>query len=156
MRYWLLKSEPDVYSINDLQRDRTTLWHGVRNYQARNFLREMAVGELALFYHSNAEPPGIAGVCAIRRPASPDPTQYDRRSEFYDPRATPAAPRWFCPEVEFRESFNRLLPLDELRRAPALKEMVLLQRGSRLSVQPVSVKEWRFIERLVRSSLRST
>lgn len=138
---WLMKSEPDVFSIDDLARKRVSGWDGVRNYQARNFMRAMRKGDRVLFYHSNAEPPGVAGVAEVAREAYPDPTQFDRKSQYYEPRATPDAPVWYQVDVKFVSKLPRLVPLDELRGMPALKDMALLKR-SRLSVQPVAPAEW--------------
>jgi predicted RNA-binding protein with PUA-like domain len=145
-RFWLFKSEPGTYSFAHLQRDRRTGWGGVRNFQARNLLRdEIAVGDGVLFYHSSAEPPGVAGIARVVRAGHPDPTQFDARSEYFDPEASRDAPRWFQVEIEAQAPLPRLLPLAELRRDPALAKMVLLQRGARLSVQPVRPEEWRRI-----------
>jgi predicted RNA-binding protein with PUA-like domain len=141
-QYWLLKSEPDVYSIDDLARDRRCGWEGVRNFQARNLLRAMKVGELGFFYHSSATPPGIAGIVRVAREAFPDPTQFDRGSEYHDPKSDPADPRWSTIEVAFVRKLPELLPLDELRGMKELAGMALLRRGQRLSVQPVTAAEW--------------
>ncbi len=148
MAYWLVKSEPSVYSIADLKRDRVTHWHGVRNYQARNFLREMAPGDDVLFYHSNEEPVGVAGLGRVKKKAYPDPSQYDKRSEYFDARATVEAPRWFCPDIEYVSVFDAVVQLDQLRAERALAKMVLLKRGTRLSVQPVTAIEFNTIVRL--------
>jgi predicted RNA-binding protein with PUA-like domain len=150
MNHWLIKSEPDVFSIQDLARAprRTTSWEGVRNYQARNFLRAMARGDRALYYHSNAEPSGVAGVVEIVRTAFPDPTAWDPKSDYHDPKASPENPVWSMVDVRLVEIFPRLVPLEELRGVKALAGMELLRRGSRLSVQPVSAAEFRTIERL--------
>ena len=138
MNHWLLKSEPTTYSIDDLKRDGRTCWEGVRNYQARNFMRDgIKVGDLALFYHSNAEPPGIAGVAKIVRAAYPDPESWNQKSKYYDAKAGSENPVWVMVDVGFVEKFPRLIPLEEIRRDKALTGMVLLQKGSRLSVQPV-------------------
>ncbi len=147
-RYWLIKSEPTSYSIDDLKRDKTTLWEGVRNYQARNLMNEMKVGDLALFYHSSAEPPGAVGVAEISGAAEPDPTQFDARDSHYDPKATPAKPIWYCVRVKFKEKFTRQVVLSELRGQKGLANMVLLKRGSRLSVQPVTPKEFELVSKL--------
>lgn len=137
-RYWLMKSEPDVYSIDDLKRDGSTSWEGVRNYQARNFMRdEMKVGDLVLFYHSNAKPPGVAGLARVCREAHPDPTQFDPKSDYYDPKATRENPRWMLVDVEYVERFAALLPLESLKADADLEGMELLRKGSRLSVQRV-------------------
>ncbi len=140
-RYWLMKSEPSVFSIEDLKRTKVTGWDGVRNYQARNFMKEMAIGDHAFFYHSNAEPSGIAGIAEIARVAYPDPTQFDAKDDHFDAKATPAAPRWFQVDVRFVRAFPRLIALPELREIAALQKMALFTR-SRLSVQPVSKQEW--------------
>ncbi len=145
MAYWLVKTEPEVYSIDDLARDGSTDWTGVRNYQARNFLKEMSVSDKVLVYHSNAEPSGVAGLAKIVGKAKPDKTQFDPKSEYFDGKATKDDPRWFCPEVGFVKKFRRLLPLEELRRSKALAGLLLLQRGSRLSVIPVSEKHFKEI-----------
>ena len=142
MNFWLYKTEPSVYSIDDLKKDKITFWDGVRNYQARNFMRDAAVGDLVLFYHSNANPPGVAGVAKIVKPAFPDPTQFNKRSKYFDPKATKDEPRWFCPELRFVKKFGVPIGLDTLRDKKALQDMVLLKRGSRLSIQPVSKKEY--------------
>jgi predicted RNA-binding protein with PUA-like domain len=150
MRHWLMKSEPDVFGIDDLARapKRTTAWEGVRNYQARNMLRDdVRKGDLAFFYHSSCEVPGIAGIVQVVREAYPDPTQFDRASEYYDPASTREAPRWVCVDVRFERRIEPVITLPELRehaRGP-LREMVILKRGNRLSVTPVSAAEWRCI-----------
>lgn len=148
MKYWLCKSEPDVYSIDNLKKDGRTLWDCVRNYQARNYLREMAVGDLVLYYHSNAEPSGVVGTATVSKTAVADPTQFDRRSEYFDEKATKDAPRWFSPEIKFKSKFKRLVTLDDLRKERDLQKMVVLQRGSRLSVQPVTKAEFERVEGL--------
>lgn len=150
MAHWLLKSEPVTYSIDDLAREGVASWDGVRNFQARNNLRAMKAGEKAFFYHSNAEPPGIAGVCEIVKEAYPDHTAFDPKSKYHDPRSTPERPLWWMPDVGFVEKFPRLIPLAELRETPGLGNMVLLRRGSRLSVQPVADEEWSIILDLAR------
>ena len=146
-RYWLMKSEPSVFSIDDLARSpqQTTCWDGVRNYQARNFMREMAVGDRVLFYHSNAEPPAVVGIAEVVRTAYPDDSQFDKKSRHYDPASTKAAPRWDMVDIRHGETFKAVLPLDRLRQEPKLKGMVLLRKGSRLSVQPVTEAEWNVI-----------
>lgn len=148
MRYWLMKSEPEVFSIHDLARAprKTTAWEGVRNYQARNFLRAMKNGDRALFYHSNTEPPGVAGIVEIVREAYPDPTAWDPRSDYHDPKASPGNPVWSMVDVKLVRIFPRLIPLEELRSLKALAGMELLRRGSRLSVTPVTPAEFRAIE----------
>jgi predicted RNA-binding protein with PUA-like domain len=150
MQHWLIKSEPDVFSIRDLAKAKrqTTHWEGVRNYQARNFLRAMQVGDLALYYHSNATPSAVAGVVEIVRTAYPDPTAWDPKSDYHDPKASPENPVWSMVDVKLVEIFPREVPLDELRTAKALEGMELLRRGSRLSVQPVTAAQFRAIEKL--------
>lgn len=148
MRHWLLKSEPDAFSIDDLKRLKRDAWTGVRNYQARNFMRAMEVGDLAFFYHSSCEPPGIAGLAKVVAKAHADATQFDRRSPYFDPKATEARPVWECVDVAFVRKFGRLIPLETLRATLALKDMALLRRGSRLSVQPVTAAEAAAIMRL--------
>jgi len=144
IRHWLMKSEPDVFSIDDLARKGTAGWDGVRNYQARNFMREMRAGDRVLFYHSNADPSGVAGIAAVARTAYPDPTQFDAKGGHYEPRATREAPVWSQVDVRFVSRFPRLLSLDELRGVPALAEMELFRR-SRLSVQPVTAAQWKVV-----------
>ena len=150
MRYWLIKSEPDVFSIQDLARakGRKTSWEGVRNYQARNFLREMRKGDRAIFYHSNAEPPGAAGIVEVVREAYPDPSAWDPRSDYHDPKASPTNPIWSMVDVRLVTVFPREIPLAELRGSKPLAGMELLRKGSRLSVQPVTAAEYRTIEAL--------
>jgi predicted RNA-binding protein with PUA-like domain len=143
--YWLLKSEPETFSIDDLAREKVAHWDGVRNFQARNNLRAMRVGDRAFFYHSNANPSGIVGICEVVREAYPDHTAWDPSSKYYDPRSTPERPIWYMPDVRFVEKFPRMITLAELRRTPGLEGMALLRRGQRLSVQPVTEEEWRII-----------
>jgi predicted RNA-binding protein with PUA-like domain len=149
MRYWLLKSEPSSYSIDALARDRRTSWTGVRNFQARNFMRDqMRVGDRAFFYHSTCETPGIVGIVEIAAPAHPDETQFDRKSPYYDAASTRDAPRWLNVDVKFVRK-TPLIPLEELRRHKALARMRILQRGNRLSITPVDPDEWKFIMKFV-------
>ena len=150
MRHWLMKSEPDEMSIDDLARapKKSTAWFGVRNYQARNYMRDdMQLGDLAFFYHSSCPQPGIAGIVEITKRAYPDATQFERKSPYFDAKATRDAPRWFNVEVTLRETIP-FITLTELRADPALAGMVLLQRGSRLSITPVTPAEWTHIARL--------
>lgn len=150
-RYWLFKSEPETYSIEDLERDGRTHWDGVRNYQARNFLRDVvAPGDLVLFYHSSADPTGVAGVARVVRGGYPDPSALDPKSRYYDEKATPEDPRWYMVDVEFVERFPRIVTLQELKRTPGLEDM-LVTRNSRLSVQPVTREEFEIVRRLARS-----
>jgi len=147
MRYWLMKSEPDAFSIDDLLAapGRRTAWSGVRNYQARNFMRDaMKKGDGVLFYHSSCPEPGIAGLAEVAASAYPDETQFDRSSPYFDPKASDAAPRWFNVDVRGVRK-TRLVPLTELRRQRSLAKMWLLRPGSRLSITPVSAAEWRTI-----------
>jgi predicted RNA-binding protein with PUA-like domain len=144
-RYWLVKSEPEVFSFDDLwnAKGRTTLWDGVRNYRARNFLRdEMAIGDGVLVYHSSADPTGIAGIAEIASAAVPDPTQFDPRDDHFDPESLRDAPRWFGVEVRATERLPRFVTLAELRAEPKLAAMAVLQRGNRLSITPVREDEW--------------
>ena len=147
MRYWLMKSEPDEVSIDDLAAmpKQTIAWFGVRNYQARNFMRDhMQIGDLAFFYHSSCPEPGIAGIVRVSKLAYPDASQYDRKSPYYDPKSTRAAPRWVNVEVTLVEK-TRLVALSELRTARELVGMRVLQRANRLSITPVAPEEWKFI-----------
>jgi predicted RNA-binding protein with PUA-like domain len=146
-KYWLMKSEPSVFSIDDLMKApaQTTCWDGVRNYLARNFMRSMSVGDQVLFYHSNADPPALVGIAEVVKTAYPDPTQFDRKHKHYDPASDPARPRWEMVDIKYVRKFARPLTLNELRKETKLKGMVLLQKGSRLSVQPVSPSEWKHI-----------
>lgn len=144
-RIWLMKSEPDVYSIDDLERNGSTVWEGVRNYQARNFMREMKLGDLVLFYHSNAKPPGIVGLGEIVREHYPDPFQFDASSDYYDPKSPVESPRWSAVDVGFIEKFPRMLSLNELKEDPSYEGMLVIQKGSRLSVQPVEERHYAVI-----------
>jgi predicted RNA-binding protein with PUA-like domain len=147
-RYWLMKSEPDTFSIDDLARAGTEPWTGVRNYQARNFMRNgMQVGDGVLFYHSNCAPPGIVGIATVASPAYPDPTQFDPASEYFDPKATLEEPRWHMVDVAFERRLGRTVTLDEIKReADALGEdFPLVRRGNRLSVLPVSAAQWQHL-----------
>lgn len=138
MNYWLMKSEPDVYGIADLKRDRQTIWDGVRNYQARNFLRSMQPGDLAFFYHSNATPLGIAGMMKVVESGIADPTQFDSTSSYYDVKSTKELPRWQTVCVEFVEEFSHLVSLDTLRSQFSPDELLVVKPGNRLSVLPVA------------------
>ncbi len=144
MSHWLMKSEPDEFSIDDLARapKKTTPWFGVRNYQARNYMRDaMRVGDGVLFYHSSCAVPGIAGLARVASGPYPDETQFDPKSPYYDPKSTRANPRWLLVDVAL-ERKTRLLPLEELRARPELADMVVLRRGNRLSITPVTAREW--------------
>jgi predicted RNA-binding protein with PUA-like domain len=148
MGYWLMKSEPSTFGIDDLasKRGQTEHWDGVRNYQARNFMRdEMHVGDQVFFYHSNCEEPGIVGIAEVAREAYPDFTALDPKSKYYDPKSTEEKPRWFMVDVRFIRKFTQGIPLRQLRENPLLKDMLLLQKGSRLSITPVTAREWKAI-----------
>ena len=140
-KYWLMKSEPDVFGYDDLVRVKREGWDGVRNYQARNFMREMATGDQVIFYHSNATPPGVAGVARIAKTAEPDPTQFDPASKYFDPKSKPDDPTWDWVTVAPKKKL-RFIPLDELRTMPELTECRLLARGNRLSVMPLTEAEF--------------
>ena len=145
-RYWLMKSEPDEFSIDSLQRVGTEPWTGVRNYQARNYMKEMQVGDGVFFYHSSTAVPGIAGLAEVASPAYPDPTQFEKKSDYFDPASKREEPRWWLVDVTFKRKFKRIIALDELRPlADQLGDMVLLRKGSRLSVQPVTAAQWKTI-----------
>ena len=138
MKHWLIKSEPDVFGIDELERVKKEPWNGVRNYQARNYMwKDMQVGDLALFYHSNATPPGVAGVARVASEPYPDSTQFDAKSEYHDPKSDPDNPRWWLVDFEFVAKFDELLPLEVLKTDAPLQEMMVCQKGTRLSITPV-------------------
>ncbi len=144
MNHWLIKSEPDVFSIEDLERVGREPWTGVRNYQARNFMwHEMKPGDLALFYHSNAKPSGIAGIAKVVGAPYPDPTQFDAKSEYFDAKSTRENPRWWLVDFEFVDRFSEIVPLETLKQDTELCEMMVCQRGTRLSINPVSAKHFK-------------
>jgi predicted RNA-binding protein with PUA-like domain len=150
LRHWLVKSDPETFSFDDLERStaRTTSWDGVRNYQARNFLRdEMRVGDRVLFYHSQDEK-AVVGTATVTRAGYPDATQFDRKSKGHDPDADPNSPIWYAVDLRFDRRFRRKVTLEEMRGQDGLEGMVLLRRGSRLSVQPVTPSEWKIVEKL--------
>ncbi len=150
-KYWLMKSEPTTYSIQDLQKSGKDIWDGVRNYQARNFMmKDMQTGDEILFYHSNAHPPGVAGLATVSRLNLPDPTAFDPRSPYYDPSSTKENPRWFCVEVAFKSVFKKLVSLQELRQQKELAQMVLLKKGQRLSVMPITQEEYKHIVQMAK------
>jgi predicted RNA-binding protein with PUA-like domain len=151
MRYWLMKSEPDEFGIGDLvaAKGQTTSWFGVRNYQARNYMREMKLGDRAFFYHSSCPEPGIAGIVEVSRLAHPDVTQFDPKSEYYDPKSRRDEPRWWNVDVTLVEK-TRLVPLAEMREAPALASMITLRKGNRLSITPVTPEEWKAVAGLMK------
>ncbi len=143
MKYWLFKSEPNSYSIDDLKKDKKTHWDGVRNYQARNFMRdEMKKGDQVLFYHSNAQPNAIAGVCEIVKEAYPDHTAFDPDSKYYDPKSKKDNPAWMMVDVKFKKKFKTQVTLSEVKENPKLEDMRLIQKGNRLSVFPIEKKEF--------------
>lgn len=149
--HWLMKSEPSVYSIDDLKRDGKTYWDGVRNFQARNFMRDlMKKGDPVLFYHSNASPSGVAGRAEVRGEGYPDFTAWDKKNKHYDPKSTPEKPLWFMVDVKFVGKFKHFVPLDELKASPALRGMMVTKLGVRLSVQPVEKKHFEIIKRMGR------
>jgi predicted RNA-binding protein with PUA-like domain len=146
MRYWLMKSEPDTYSIDDLAAKSPAMWEGCRNYTVRNFFRDsMSVGDMAFFYNSNSNPSGIAGVMTIVSEAYPDPTQFDPTSHYYDPKSPADGSRWLLRDVAFVRKFDRVIPLSELREIPGLEGMEVVKRGQRLSVLPVTEAEWEIV-----------
>lgn len=150
MRHWLLKSEPDVFSFADLKKRprKTEPWNGVRNYQARNFMREMQAGDLGLFYHSSCEEPGVAGIVRITRAAYPDPTQFDPASEYFDPGAKKDDPRWSMVDVGWEADFKSPVTLEMLRQEPSLADLIVLRRGNRLSITPVEPAHFQRIRKL--------
>ena len=137
MAHWLMKSEPDVYGIHHLQQEGTTLWDGIRNYQARNFMRSMAIGDQAFFYHSNAKPPGIVGLMEVIETGLTDPSQFDPGNKYFDPRSKPEAPRWDCVRLRYLGTFAALLSLDALREQFSVEELPVVRQGNRLSILPV-------------------
>lgn len=148
-KYWLLKSEPDTYSIDQLKKDKTTWWEGVRNYQARNYMtKDMNVGDEVLFYHSSCEIPGVAGLASISLAAQPDASQFDKKSDFYDPKASKEKPNWFCTQVKYVSNLKNYVTLEQIRQDPLLHEILVIKKGSRLSIQPVSEKDFKHIVEL--------
>ena len=145
MRYWLMKTEPDEFSIDDLSKKKVEPWTGVRNYQARNFMREMKPGDGVLFYHSSCEIPGVAGIAEVAVDAYPDPTQFDKKSDYYDAASKREEPRWSLVDVKYKRKLKRVIPLSELKDRRELDGFALLARGNRLSVLPVSKPQWDFI-----------
>lgn len=146
-KYWLMKSEPDVFSIDRLKKDKTTLWEGVRNYQARNYMmNDMAINDEVLFYHSSCEVPGIVGLAIVSQKAMPDLSQFNKKSEYFDLKATKEKPIWYCVEIKYKSTFENILSLEELKKTTALKDMLVLKKGQRLSIQPVTEKDFSFIK----------
>lgn len=151
MKYWLMKTEPDVLSIDRLKQLGESLWDGVRNYQARNFMmQEMELGDRILFYHSSCEVPGVTGLARVAKAAIPDPTQFDKKSEYFDPKATREKPIWHCVTVAFEAKFDRPVTLADLRAERKLASMLVLKRGQRLSIQPVTAKEFECVLKMAR------
>ncbi len=143
IQYWLMKSEPSAYSISDLKRDKKTYWDGVRNYQARNFMRDdMKCGDLVLFYHSNAKPPGIVGLAKVCQEGYPDQSAFDPESKYFDPKSNPNHPTWIHVDIQFVRQFKRIISLNDIKKNIKLSSMKVVQKGSRLSVQPVLAKEF--------------
>jgi len=145
MNYWLMKSEPDEFSIDDLARKKTEPWSGVRNYQARNFLREMRKGDGVLFYHSSCDEPGVVGIAEVATAAHPDPTQFDPKSDYFDAKSARNEPRWSLVDVKFKRKLKRVIALNELKSRQELNGLALIRPGNRLSVLPVSKDQWDFI-----------
>ncbi|MCD6048027.1 MAG: hypothetical protein K0S08_1674 [Gammaproteobacteria bacterium] len=151
MNYWLMKSEPTSFSIDDLIKrpKQTTPWDGVRNYQARNMMRDqMKIGDQAFFYNSNCDVPGILGTMEVVSESYPDPTQFDPESKYFDPKATPDKPIWFLVDLKFKEKFKQIISLEQLRKNPYLEDLIILRKGNRLSITPVTPKDWSFIIKL--------
>lgn len=146
--YWLMKSEPDVYSIDDLARDGSSHWDGVRNFKARNYMKQMEVGDGVFFYHSNTEPKGIVGLARVAKAAYPDFTQFDKKNKYYEPKATKEKPYWYMVDIEFVAKLDETVTLQTMRDMPELEGMPLLKKGQRLSVQPVAAEHWKYILKL--------
>lgn len=153
MQYWLMKTEPDVFSIDDLEKAGREPWDGIRNYQARNFMRDtMKIGDGVFIYHSNAKPTGIVGEARVCSEPYPDPTQFDPKEKYYDAKSQPDNPRWILIDVEHTRTYTKILPLADLKAMPELEEMMLVKKGMRLSIQPVTEEHWNFIQGLVQES----
>jgi predicted RNA-binding protein with PUA-like domain len=145
MATWLVKSEPYTYSIDNLAKDKETFWDGVRNFQARSFLIAMQVGDKLLFYHSNSEPIGVVGVAEVVATAQPDQTQFDKKSEYYEPRSTSEKPLWFSPKIKFKRKFSKIVTLSDIKLHPLLNKLAIVKKGNRLSVMPVEKSEFELI-----------
>lgn len=144
-----MKSEPDTYSIDKLESDGVTWWEGVRNYQARNYMvKEMEVGDEILFYHSSCEIPGVAGLAVVSKKAEADKTQFDKKSDYFDPKATKEKPNWFCVQVKFKSHFKKLIALEKIRETHQLKDMIVITKGSRLSIQPVTEADFHYLVKM--------
>ena len=149
MKYWVMKTEPDVCSISDLEKSKTQCWDGVRNYQARNYMmNDMQVGDKILFYHSSAEVIGVAGLAEVSRAAYPDHTQFDKKSEYYDPKATKENPRWYMVDVKFEKKFKKVVTLEDIKNHPDLTGLTILKKGNRLSITPASKEEYEIIKKM--------
>lgn len=152
MNYWLMKTEPDAFSLQDLKKSpqQTTLWDGVRNYQARNIMRDqMKLGDQVFFYHSREKPPSIVAIAKVVKESYPDPSQFDEKSKYYDSKSDPQNPRWFCVDIQLVQELKHPIGLDQLKKHSELADMPLLQKGQRLSVQPVSSTHWKFVLQLI-------
>lgn len=146
MNYWLVKSEPHLFSIETLKQKKISPWDGVRNYQARNFMRDqMEIDDLVLFYHSSCDIPGIAGLCKVASSPYPDPSQFDKKSPYFDEKSTKEKPRWFLVDMKYVETFARFIPLSEIKKIKGLEKMIVLQKGTRLSITPVTPKEFQIL-----------
>ncbi len=142
IQHWIMKSEPGTYSIDDLKSDKKTIWDGIRNYQARNFMmNDMKKGDLVFFYHSNCDVPGIYGLAEIVKPSVVDPTAFDKKSKYFDEKSTPEKPRWYCSELKYKKKFKSGLSLETMKETPSLKDLLILRRGNRLSITPVELKD---------------
>ncbi|GIU10441.1 EVE domain-containing protein [Shewanella morhuae] len=153
MNYWLMKSEPDEFSIDDLMAcpNQTEAWHGIRNYQARNFMRDMMqIGDQAFFYHSSCKVPGIVGIAEVVTRPYPDSSAFNPNSKYFDPKSDPAQPRWVSVDIRFVEKFNDIIPLSLIKTLPQLADMYLVSKGSRLSIQPVTAEQWHAVLMLTR------
>lgn len=154
--YWLMKCEPEAYSIDDLARDGSTTWEGVRNFQARNYLRDdFKVGDGVLFYASNSVPSGVAGLAEVSREAYPDSFAFDKKHEYFDPKSDPENPTWYMVDIKFVEKFPEIVPLDQLKETPGLEEMMVIRKGMRLSIQPVSKAEFEIVKKLGRATAKT-
>jgi len=148
MDHWLIKSEPDVFGIDHLKKAGREPWSGVRNYQARNFMKEMKIGDLALFYHSSTQPPGVAGIAKVVSKTYPDPTQFQKKSEYFDPKSTEEKPRWWLVDFEYVATFTDLVKLEALKADPFFNDMIVCKKGTRLSITPVEAAHFKRVCKL--------
>ena len=148
MKFWIMKSEPDVFSIKDLEKKKTQCWDGVRNYQARNFMKEMKLGDKVLFYHSSSDVVGVAGIASVCKLAYPDHTQFDQQSDYYDPKATLESPRWYMVDVKHEKTFKSIITLEMIRNNEFLSNLIILRKGNRLSITPCEKKEFEIIQKM--------